>query len=84
LTGWASLIAKKIGLIGGVNIQFIGDYFIEVNPRLPGGLGLVSLAGFNMSKLAIKAFFGLLISDKEKRFKKTKVLRVWKDVLYER
>lgn len=80
----ASLIAGKIGLVGGANMQFIGDYFIEVNPRLPGGLGLISIAGFNMSKLAIKAFFDLPISEKEKKFKKVKVLRVWKDILYEK
>jgi len=79
----AALIAKELKLIGGVNIQFIDDYFIEVNPRLPAGLGLVSKVGFNMSLLAIKSFFNQPIDEQEKKFKKSKILRIWTDVIYE-
>lgn len=83
LIDWSARIVKNMKLIGPINIQFIGDYFIEVNPRLPGGLGLVSAAGFNMSLLAIKSFFTLPITKKEQRVRKVKVLRVWKDYVYE-
>lgn len=79
----AALIAKEFKLIGGVNMQFIDDYFIEINPRLPAGLGLVSKAGFNMSLLAIKSFFNRTISPQEKKFNKSKVLRIWTDIIYE-
>lgn len=77
-------IAKELKLISGINMQFIDDYFIEINPRLPGGLGLVTKAGFNMSLLAIKSFYNLPILAKEKEFKKTKVFRIWKDILYDK
>lgn len=78
----SSIIAKKLKLIGGINIQFMDDYFIEVNPRLPGGIGLITKAGFNMSLLAIKSFFDLPIQNSEKLFKKLKVFRVWEDISY--
>jgi len=80
----AGTIARSLKLIGPVNIQFIKDYFIEANPRLPGGLGLDAIAGFNLALLGVKAFYNLPIKKEETKLKEAKVLRIWRDILYER
>ncbi|MDO8264995.1 MAG: ATP-grasp domain-containing protein [Candidatus Parcubacteria bacterium] len=81
LLGFAQKIAKAMRLIGPANMQFINGYFIEINPRLPGGLGLDMKAGFNMALLAVKSFFNIPISKEEKQFKNIKVLRIWEEVI---
>ncbi len=79
----AAFVAKKLKLIGGINVQFIKDYFIEINPRFPGGMGLDCRAGFNMPLVAVKTFFGLPITNKEKTLTAKKIIRIWQEVLYE-
>lgn len=80
----SAMIAKHLRLIGPANVQFIEDYLIEVNPRLPGGLGLDCAAGVNLALLGIKAYYNLPITQKEKTIKNHKVLRIWKEIVYGR
>lgn len=79
----AVFVAGKLKLIGGINIQFIEDYFIEINPRFPGGMGLDCRAGFNMPLMSVKTFFSQPIEKNEKTLKAKKILRIWKEILYE-
>lgn len=58
-------IAAQAGIIGVVNMEFIGHgddyYFLEVNPRFSGGLGFSMAAGVDFSKLEILCHEGELI-----------------------
>lgn len=44
-------IAREAGIVGVVNMEFIGHgndfYFLEVNPRFSGGVGFSTAAGFD-------------------------------------
>ena len=58
-------IAAQAGIIGVVNMEFIGHgddyYFLEVNPRFSGGLGFSMAAGVDFSRLEILCHEGELI-----------------------
>ena len=58
-------IADCAGLVGVVNMEFIGHgdryYFLEVNPRFSGGLGFSEAAGVGFAKLEILCHEGEFI-----------------------
>ena len=58
----AAEIARAVGLVGVVNIEFIdhgGEYwFLEVNPRFSGGVGFSMLAGADFASLMLSCHSG--------------------------
>ena len=58
-------IARRAGIIGVVNMEFIGHgedfYFLEVNPRFSGGVGFSIAAGVDFAKLEILCHEGDMI-----------------------
>ena len=61
-------IAAKAGIVGVVNMEFIGHgdeyYFLEVNPRFSGGLGFSAAAGVDFAKLEILCHDGEFIGER--------------------
>lgn len=55
-------IAKDIGFVGTVNMEFInnGDefYFLEINPRFSGGIGFSLLAGYDFINAHLDSHLG--------------------------
>ena len=65
----ACAIADAVGLIGAVNMEFIGNddgfWFLEVNPRFSGGIGFSCLAGMDVPMLHLFAHQGRTLPDKQ-------------------
>ncbi len=61
-------IAQAAGIVGAVNIEFIGNddgyWFLEVNPRFSGGVGFSVLAGVDFPKLHILCHNGETIGNR--------------------
>ena len=61
-------IAECAGLVGVVNMEFIGHdgdyYFLEVNPRFSGGLGFSEAAGVDFARLEILCHDGEFIGQR--------------------
>ncbi|WP_066633780.1 GNAT family N-acetyltransferase [Desulfolucanica intricata] len=62
-------IARKVGIIGAVNFEFIESddgeiYLLEINPRFSGGLEFSHLAGYDVVNNHLKCFTGKLIDKK--------------------
>ncbi|MFC5465578.1 GNAT family N-acetyltransferase [Lederbergia graminis] len=64
-----SLIARKVGIIGAVNFEFIetskGEYyFLEINPRFSGGVEFSHIAGYDVVGNHLNCFSNKVISEK--------------------
>lgn len=79
----AKKLCDHLGYKGMANIQFIGRSFIEMNPRLPGGLGLSMLSGICWPLLVVKVFLNRAIWPEDLKARDGLGLRVWKDVHYD-
>ena len=62
-------IAAKAGIVGVVNMEFIGHgdefYFLEVNPRFSGGVGFSIAAGVDFAALEILCHDGEFIGPRK-------------------
>lgn len=62
LEGTCAAIAQQAGIVGVVNMEFIGRdgefYFLEVNPRFSGGVGFSIAAGVDFAALEIACHDG--------------------------
>lgn len=62
LSDAAAEIARAIGLVGVVNMEFIDhgneNWFLEVNPRFSGGVGFSILAGVDFASLMLRCHSG--------------------------
>ena len=58
----ATAIAREVGLVGVVNMEFICHegryYFLEINPRFSGGVGFSALAGYDFVAAAMRCYVG--------------------------
>lgn len=62
-------IARKVGIIGAVNFEFIESddgeiYLLEINPRFSGGLEFSHMAGYDVVNNHLKCFLGKPINEK--------------------
>jgi carbamoyl-phosphate synthase large subunit len=62
-------IARKVGIIGAVNFEFIetdsGEfYLLEINPRFSGGLEFSHMAGYDVVNNHLKCFIGKPVDEK--------------------
>ncbi len=79
----ARKFCEYLGLTGVANVQFINGYFIEMNPRLPGGLGLSMLSGLCLPLILIKIYLNKQVWPEELIAHDGMGLRIWKDIDYD-
>ena len=70
LENYSKLIYKKLEFVSLVNLQFRQDCngkykLLEINPRIPGGIGFSMMAGIDMLKIAFCKYFQLGLEDFE-------------------
>ena len=80
-----SLIVKKVGITGAVNLEFIEDEsgafnFLEINPRFSAGLAFSHLAGYNMTINHMNCFMGRPI-EKRNRIKTMIIARKYEEYI---
>jgi carbamoyl-phosphate synthase large subunit len=78
-------IARKVGIIGAVNFEFIetdtGEiYLLEINPRFSGGLEFSHMAGYDVVNNHLKCFTGKPI-DKKGLIRKVIIARKYEEYL---
>ena len=63
LAHFCHIVSLELGIIGAVNFEFIEAddgkyYFLEINPRLSGGVEFSHIAGLNVVKQHMNVFIG--------------------------
>lgn len=69
LSNFCNIVCLNLGIIGAVNFEFIEAdndryYFLEINPRLSGGVEFSHLAGLNVVKQHMNIFMGKPVDTK--------------------
>ena len=76
-------VVDGLGLWGAVNVQWIDDCLIEVNPRLAGSVALSIAAGVNIPAEAVKIYADPDYIGEKHGFKDVTMFRYWNEIFRE-